>query len=391
MQNLGLAASSRRAVVDARRGGARLRGRAGCGRSERRRRRERRRRPRARCPAALDERRRGPPTPSRRVARCSRSSRPGQLQGADRNGDGDQERPRAAGVGRRPRRRCATWRSPRGRNRLRRLARRLPLARRRERHASQRRCRHDRPHPHGLRREHRSGSRGGQAITPCRIAECDPRQPFHIIGRTVRFLTLGSEQGATDLDGDGDAVDLVIQIFDLDSGRTRTVGTVVTDRIRSAAATRSIPTRRPSTPRPGSASGPETASASTRPGARERRSAADNVCQRRPACARRSSTARRAARASPRASCRRAPTATATACPTIIDDCPNAGPADQTDTDGDGVGDVCDISTCGNDVRGTEICDGADSASCPACSAQCVLHPVTDPKAAVTVHEEGRA
>ena len=234
----------------------------------------------------------------------------------------------------------------------------------------------------------------GQAITPCRIAECDPRQPFRIIGRTVKFLTLESEQGATDLNGDGDAVDLVIQVFDLDSGRTRTVGTVRDgsdplgrgDTLDTDTATVYTST--------GLCLESENSFCLDETWCAGTSICRDNVCQRETGvCASQLDCA-------PGSSCVPAgivpasPDSDGDGVPDHIDSCPNAGPADQTDTDGDGVGDVCDVSTCGNDVReSTEICDGTDSASCPAsCSAQCACcTAVTDPKAAVTVRTKKNA
>ena len=234
----------------------------------------------------------------------------------------------------------------------------------------------------------------GQAITPCRIAECDPRQPFRIIGRTVKFLTLESEQGDTDLNGDGDAVDLVIQIFDLDSGRTRTVGTVVDG---------SDPLGR------GDTLDTDTATVYTSTGLclesensfclDETWCAGTSIC-RDNVCQRETGVCASQLDCSPGSSCEpvgivpASPDSDGDGVPDHIDSCPNASPADQTDTDGDGVGDVCDVSTCGNDVReSTEICDGTDSASCPAsCSAQCACcTAVTDPKAAVTVRTKKNA
>jgi hypothetical protein len=45
----------------------------------------------------------------------------------------------------------------------------------------------------------------------------------------------------------------------------------------------------------------------------------------------------------------------------VIDNCPDDANHDQTDTDGDGVGDACGAATCGNGVReGSEECDGPD-------------------------------
>ena len=58
----------------------------------------------------------------------------------------------------------------------------------------------------------------GQAVTPCRLAACDPRQPYRVSGSQVKFLTLEADQGGRDLDGNGNATDLVLQSFDLCKG-----------------------------------------------------------------------------------------------------------------------------------------------------------------------------
>jgi hypothetical protein len=55
-----------------------------------------------------------------------------------------------------------------------------------------------------------------QAAIRCPLEACDPRTPYAINGGIVTFLTLEPEQGATDLDGDGDANDLVKQTFNVD-------------------------------------------------------------------------------------------------------------------------------------------------------------------------------
>ncbi|MBY0274236.1 hypothetical protein K2Z84_02755 [Candidatus Binatia bacterium] len=235
----------------------------------------------------------------------------------------------------------------------------------------------------------------GQAITPCKIAECDPRQPFRIIGRTVKFLTLEAEQGNTDLNGDGDAVDLVIQIFDLDTGRTRTVGTVVNG---------SDPLGR------GDTLDTDTATVYTSSGlcleSTGQLCFGDAEC---PAaapycsfnsCARETGVCASQLDCSPGSSCEprgivpASPDSDGDGVPDHIDNCPDASPADQTDTDGDGVGDVCDTFTCGDDVRqSAEVCDGLDAASCPgSCSAQCACcSEVTDPKAALTARTKKNA
>src|SRR5262249_19020183 len=75
------------------------------------------------------------------------------------------------------------------------------------------------------------------AVTPCALDACDPRLPYRIAGRQVKFLsfecdqrgtvTAGCASGGTDLNGDTppDADDLVLRIFDLGTGITTTVGT----------------------------------------------------------------------------------------------------------------------------------------------------------------------
>ncbi len=54
----------------------------------------------------------------------------------------------------------------------------------------------------------------GQAVTPCRLAACDPRLPYRVLADTVKFLTFESEQGQ-DLDDNGSAADLVLQTFNV--------------------------------------------------------------------------------------------------------------------------------------------------------------------------------
>jgi Tol biopolymer transport system component len=71
-----------------------------------------------------------------------------------------------------------------------------------------------------------------QAVTPCRLETCDPRFPYRVQGKTVRFLTFEPDQGdagGTDLDGDGDKTDLVLQSFDACTGIVTTIGAVDPD------------------------------------------------------------------------------------------------------------------------------------------------------------------
>jgi hypothetical protein len=76
----------------------------------------------------------------------------------------------------------------------------------------------------------------GQAVTPCALEACDPRLPYRAFAVTVKFLTRECEQGGsmfvgcntggTDLNEDGDARDLVIQILNVRTGSLRTVGAI---------------------------------------------------------------------------------------------------------------------------------------------------------------------
>jgi Tol biopolymer transport system component len=66
----------------------------------------------------------------------------------------------------------------------------------------------------------------GQAVTPCTLEACDPRRPYRVDGSKVKFLTREAEQGGLDLNGDGDATDLVLQVFDFCTGRTTTIGAI---------------------------------------------------------------------------------------------------------------------------------------------------------------------
>ena len=64
-----------------------------------------------------------------------------------------------------------------------------------------------------------------EAVTPCSIAACDPRQPYAVQGDTVKFLTYEGDQ-KQDLNGNGTTTDLILQIFDVCSGARTVVGAV---------------------------------------------------------------------------------------------------------------------------------------------------------------------
>lgn len=64
-----------------------------------------------------------------------------------------------------------------------------------------------------------------QAVTPCRLEACDPRLPYRVYGSKVKFLTFEVEQGA-DLNGDNDATDLVLQVYDACKRESTVVSTL---------------------------------------------------------------------------------------------------------------------------------------------------------------------
>ncbi len=68
----------------------------------------------------------------------------------------------------------------------------------------------------------------GQAVTPCRLEACDPRTPYRVNGGEVRFLTLETEQDA-DLDGNGTVGGLVLQSYDVCTGVVTVIGRVDPD------------------------------------------------------------------------------------------------------------------------------------------------------------------
>ncbi|HVM97957.1 MAG TPA: hypothetical protein VMT89_16300 [Candidatus Acidoferrales bacterium] len=64
-----------------------------------------------------------------------------------------------------------------------------------------------------------------QAVTPCNLDACDPRRPYRVTGSQVKFITSEADQGH-DLNGDNDANDVVLQVFDACTGVTKYVATL---------------------------------------------------------------------------------------------------------------------------------------------------------------------
>ena len=74
----------------------------------------------------------------------------------------------------------------------------------------------------------------GFAVTPCRLEACDPRFPYRVLGDTVKFLTFECDQGGavtngcaaggSDLNGNGNAGDLILQLFNVCTGERTVIG-----------------------------------------------------------------------------------------------------------------------------------------------------------------------
>ncbi len=238
----------------------------------------------------------------------------------------------------------------------------------------------------------------GQSVRPCDIAECDPRIPYRVFTSSVKFLSFECDQhgtvvdggcpsGGTDLNGDGDADDLVIRLFDLASGNTTTIG-VVTNGNPLAGGD------------PGTTNGTVyvATGACIEVGAT---CASTADCTAGASCL--SGTCTKAqgvctidADCPPGSTCQpvgivpASPDTDGDGVPDHVDNCILVANPDQTDTDGDGVGDACDLETCGDGViEGTEQCDGAALGSCTgSCRGDCTCSctdDVADPKAKVTV------
>jgi cysteine-rich repeat protein len=221
----------------------------------------------------------------------------------------------------------------------------------------------------------------------CSLAACDPRQPYRVAGGTVRFLEAEPQQNE-DLNHDGDTTDLVVQVLNVRSGVVASAGAVQPDD-PAAAAPGPDPLDPIDSGGDGSGAGAGGGTVFVADGrcietkATACSTAADcetgescgggGTCQRdHGTCASDADCPAGVATCESALYTAAAADADGDLVPDPLDNCPRKENADQADADADGVGNACDLETCGNTVvELDEECDDGNTANGDGCSPAC--------------------
>lgn len=244
-----------------------------------------------------------------------------------------------------------------------------------------------------------------QAVRTCDREACDPRFPYKVQGTTVKFVTLECDQrgfvgavfcetAGSDLTGDLDAEDLVLQLWNVRDGTVRALaevgpgdnpleggGTAPDDPTDAVLVTT------------GRCLEALAASCS------ETTACPDGTLCVQGTCYRDHRTCVTDANCPPDVGCKKedvpgvvaaSPDTDGDSVPDHIDGCVDVADPAQIDTDGDGIGDACDLATCGDGVQTyDETCEDGSDTRCPgACvGCRCAVcgNLVVDPKAKVQI------
>jgi cysteine-rich repeat protein len=217
------------------------------------------------------------------------------------------------------------------------------------------------------------------SVTPCRLSACDARMPYRVSRDTVKFLTLESEENAI-LNNDGDTNDLVIQSFNARAdGKIVTIGTIA-DAVDAPTQVNPLVD-----PVPGTSGGGETTVFVSSGRCIEPVTACGvggvcppglgceaGVCERDHGPCVTDATCPAGILCIPRAVVVAAADADGDGITDELDDCPTVANTTQVDADDDGLGDLCDLATCGNGaVEVDEPCDDGNLVSGDGCDANC--------------------
>ena len=241
----------------------------------------------------------------------------------------------------------------------------------------------------------------GQAVTPCTIPECDPRAPYKVEGGRVRFLTLESDQGATpaeqDLTKDG-ILGIALQVYEVCNDKSTTIGQVKADDgdanplasldgglayvVQSGRCVLGAP---PSSCNPAMDTCPTGSACAANTCLNGACVGSGAACSTDAMCARcvaaQPGTCKNSLDCPMSWTCETALIVAATSIsdrdddgvPDDQDNCPDLPNTDQDDSDGDKVGDACDLQTCGNGTieQPAEICDDGDTDDGDGCEHTC--------------------